>query len=195
MVAFLIIAPFWLAARYFLLNLKPETSTDQWQNISLVQEQTRQIANHLPVAQDKPVNQIIIPKIGVNAPIIESLNESYGLARGAWRLPQSSTPDEGGNTVITGHRFQYLPPNNVTFYLLDKLEIGDIISIIWQQKEYYYKVIATKIIKPEDLSILASSEKNILTVFTCNPVFSMKERLVVIAELIEETRADAEKID
>ena len=49
-------------------------------------------------------NRVIITKIGVNAPIVESKSAEYGLSKGSWRIPESSTPDKGGNTVITGHR-------------------------------------------------------------------------------------------
>jgi sortase A len=131
-------------------------------------------------------NRLIINKIGVNAPIVEAKDEKAGLARGAWRLPESSTPDKGGNTVITGHRFKYLPPNNLTFFLFDKLAAGDIISVIWQNKEYYYRVKEIKIIPPTDLSILDPSDKPVLTLFTCHPVYSTEKRLVIVAETVEE---------
>ncbi|MCU0679516.1 MAG: sortase [Planctomycetes bacterium] len=117
---------------------------------------------------------------------MEAKDEKAGLARGAWRLPESSTPDKGGNTVITGHRFKYLPPNNLTFFLFDKLAAGDIISVIWQNKEYYYRVKEIKIIPPTDLSILDPSDKPVLTLFTCHPVYSTEKRLVIVAETVEE---------
>ncbi len=131
-------------------------------------------------------NRIVIAKIGVNAPIIESTNGDSALSQGAWRIPESSTPDKIGNTVITGHRFKYLPASNLTFYLFHKLEKGDIVSIIWQKKNYYYKINEIKIVNPKDLSILEKTEKSILTLFTCNPIYSQKNRLVVIGELIED---------
>jgi len=129
----------------------------------------------------KSGDRIIIPKIGVNAPIIESKNEKDGLNRGAWRLPDSSTPDKGGNTVITGHRFKYLPPNNLTFFLLNKLVKGDRIQINWQGKVYDYLVDSTKIVPAAETSILAPSAEPLLTIFTCDPIFSTKNRLVVLA--------------
>ncbi len=131
------------------------------------------------------INRLIIPKIGVNIPIIESTDPVYGLNHGAWHVPESSTPPQGSNTVITAHRFKYLPPSNLTFYLLDKLQIGDIIGIIWDDKEYYYQVQKTKIVPKNDISILENSPKSILTLYTCDPIYSQKNRLVVIANLID----------
>ena len=131
-------------------------------------------------------NRVIIAKIGVNAPIIDSASEDLALSRGAWRIPGSSTPDKAGNTVITGHRFKYLPPSNLTFYLFNKLKTGDIVSVIWQKKDYYYKIKEIKTVNPRDLSILEKTEKPTLTLFTCDPIYSQKNRLVIIAELIKD---------
>jgi len=139
-----------------------------------------------PPIKNEKINRIIIPKIGVNAPIIETADEQYGLDRGAWRVPNSSTPNRGGNMVITGHRFKYLPPNNLTFYLFYKLKIGDIASVIWQEKTYYYRIKEIKIVSNTETSILSPAEESILTIFTCDPIYSTKNRLVVISELIED---------
>lgn len=130
-------------------------------------------------------NRVIIAKIGVNAPIIDSANGDYALSKGAWRIPESSTPDTGGNTVITGHRFKYLPPSNLTFYLFHELEAGDTVLIIWHEKKYYYKVKEIKTIAAHDLSILKQTKEQVLTMFTCAPIYSQKNRLAVISELIE----------
>ncbi len=132
-------------------------------------------------------NRIFIPKIGVNAPIIISHNEKYGLSKGAWLYPQTSTPDKGGNTVITAHRFKYLPPNNLTFYLIDKLIPGDIITVLWQEKYYHYKVRETRIVDKHDTSVLNPSQKPILTIFSCHPIYSTKNRYVVISDLLNTT--------
>ncbi len=133
--------------------------------------------------QQNKNNYLIIPKINVNIPIIESRDPAYGLNHGAWHMPESSTPPNGGNTVITGHRFKYLPPSNLTFYLFHKLNPGDIIAIIWDNKAYYYTIKKIKTIPKNDTSILAKSQKPILTLFTCDPIYSQKNRLVVIATL------------
>ena len=137
-----------------------------------------------PAAVDAP-NALIIPKIGVNIPIIESEDEKYGLSRGAWRLPKSSTPEENGNMVLTGHRFKYLPPSNLTFYLLHKLEAGDIVSVVWNNKTYYYRVKEKKVVSADDTSILKQTKKPTLTIYTCDPIYSTKNRLVIVAEQIQ----------
>jgi LPXTG-site transpeptidase (sortase) family protein len=126
-------------------------------------------------------NRLIIKSIGVNAPIVEAKGE-WGLDRGAWRMPESSTPDKGGNTVISGHRFKYLPPNNTTFYLFHKLKNGESIKVVWIGKEYEYRISEIKKVKKTDVSILDQTMYPVLTLFTCDPIYSQENRLVVIAK-------------
>jgi LPXTG-site transpeptidase (sortase) family protein len=142
-------------------------------------------AQMLPLAENLDLgNRLIIPEIGVDIPIVDSANSSWALNRGAWRLPETSTPEQGSNTAIAGHRFKYLPPNNLTFYLLDKLQAGDGFVVIWSGKEYDYQVVGSKIVLPTEVSVLAPTEKPTLTLITCDPIFSQQNRLIVTAELV-----------
>ena len=134
---------------------------------------------------DRSVNRVIIEKIGVNAPIIESDSAKEGLDKGSWRMPQSSTPAKGGNTVLTGHRFKYLPPHNLTFYLFHELEAGDEVLVIWEKRDYYYRITESKIVPATEVSILDPTEDPILTMFTCDPIYSTKNRLVIVSILEE----------
>lgn len=183
--AYLIIFPFYPKIKYKLSYDTPKIAADA-KNEEKVKEKTKEIINSLPESEYAvSPNRLIITKIGVNAPIVEAQNEQYGLSKGAWRVPDSSTPDKGGNTVITGHRFKYLPPNNVTFYLFDKLEAGDLVSLIWEKEDYLYKIKETKIVPSTEMSVLAQTDESILTMFTCHPIYSTEKRLVIVAELIK----------
>lgn len=205
-IIYLIVLPFYPDIKY-RLSRQGESQQIDWRDFEIVKQKTNEIIkNELPILENNQNNQkeetvknfnlpqtkieqsnrVIIAKIGVSVPIINSADGNYALSKGAWRLPKSSTPDKAGNTVITGHRFKYLPPSNLTFYLFHKLEKGDIISIIWQKKNYYYKIKEIKTVDPKDLSILEKTEKPTLTLFTCNPIYSQKNRLAIIGELIED---------
>lgn len=126
-------------------------------------------------------NRLVIPKIGVDVAIVVSPNQEEALAKGIWHIPGTSFPDRGSNTVLSGHRFRFLSGNR-TLYLLDKLEKGDPIIIYWKGKEYDYVVTAEKIVGPRAVEILDPTDKPRLTIFTCSPLFSTKERLVLIAK-------------
>lgn len=127
-------------------------------------------------------NRLVIPKIGVDVEVVEGQDER-ALWRGIWHLPQTSSPDRGGNTVLTGHRFQYLAGPR-TLYLLDQLVEGDLIIIYWQGVEYDYRVFGRRVVNPDAVEILDNTPKPQLTIFTCTPVFSTKQRLVLFAEPI-----------
>jgi LPXTG-site transpeptidase (sortase) family protein len=135
---------------------------------------------------DTTPNSVKIAKIGVNMPIIKSESSEYGLSKGTWLVPNTSTPDQGGNTVLSGHRWKYLPPSKLTFYLLDKIEAGDIISVTWEGQDYYYRVRETKIVGKTAVHIQDPTDEPVLTLFTCHPVYSTENRLVVIADLTTE---------
>ncbi len=135
------------------------------------------------LAAKKNVNKIVIPKMGVDSEVLEGNSEDI-LWKGIWRMPIGSTPNQGGNTIITAHRYLHRPPSPKTFYLIDKLVKGDIITVYWEGVKYEYKVSETKIVEPEDISILHNTSDDRLTIFSCTPLFTSKQRLVVIAEKI-----------
>jgi len=195
--------PFWPAIKYSLFPPKqiaqeeipgvPETQTiieeektqTEQTNTENTQNQTQTPAT-APVTDNSNTNTtnlLIIPSINVKIPIVEGTDEK-ALNKGAWRLPETSTPDKGSNTVITGHRWLYRPPSQKTFYLLDKVEVGDIFQIIWDGKEYNYKVIGVSVVLPTDVWVLNPTEKSVVTLITCTPLFSTTHRLVVKGELI-----------
>lgn len=126
-------------------------------------------------------NQLVIPSMLYDQPIIEGAT-IRALHYGPWRLPAGSTPDKGGNTVIAGHRFTYTNPRG-TFYSLDKVKVGDQIAVYWQSHKYRYQVTLTEIVPPTDIAVVEQTTQPQLTLFTCTPLWSPKDRLVVIARL------------
>src|SRR4030042_4499442 len=183
--------PFYPDLRYKLFPPQPQAAGQETgeQSVALIaQSSAPAVASSSLTAGQKEEgtrgNYLIISKIGVDIPIVDSDNSAWALNRGAWRLPETSTPDKGSNTAIAGHRFKYLPPNNLTFYLLDKLVAGDTMQIIWEGKVYNYSVTESKIVAPTEVSVLSPTARSIITLITCDPVFTQKNRLIVIGELI-----------
>lgn len=123
-------------------------------------------------------NRLMIEKIGVNVPINEG-NDLSALNNGSWRRPNTSTPSDGGNTVIVGHRFTYT--GNDIFYHLDKVSLGDNIRVWWQGKSFDYTVRTVEEVEPTAIEIEAPTENEQLTLYTCTPLWSAKNRLVIVA--------------
>lgn len=132
--------------------------------------------------------RILIPTIGVDMNVVENeLNEKKALDKGAWLIPGSEIPGENmgyNNTVIAAHRYQYKSGPR-TFYYLDKVKVGDTVVLERKGVMYRYKVYETKIVPNTAVEILNNSPELILTLFTCHPLYSSKERLVVLAKLEE----------
>lgn len=123
---------------------------------------------------------LVVPSIDMEEAIYEGAN-AWMLHYGAWRLPYTSTPDKGGNTVIVGHRFTYSNPKGV-FYYLDKIQVGDPISIYWQGRRYEYTVVSTSVVPATDLAVEANTATPRLTLYTCTPLWTAQNRLVIVAE-------------
>ena len=132
---------------------------------------------------EQQAGRLIIEKIGVDMPISALANSDAALNIGAWLIPGTSHPDRSSNTVLAGHRYQHVTGPK-TLYFLDKVEAGDEIVVYWKGRTYTYEMSGSKIVLPTDLSVLNGTTTPVLTLVTCHPVFSTKERLIVTANLI-----------
>jgi LPXTG-site transpeptidase (sortase) family protein len=180
---YLILAPFLPEISYQLRNL---FGIKYKEEIVFLKDKEKNFDPREPRFQNEEItgNRLIIPSIGVHIAISEGVDES-ALSKGAWRRPNGSTPERGGNTVITGHRFQYLPPNNKTFYNLNKLEKGAKVFVFWNDKQYTYSVYESFIATPQQHEVEAPTSGNILTLYTCHPLWTADKRLVVRASLVD----------
>lgn len=129
---------------------------------------------------DRSYNHVVIPKISLDQQIWFG-DSPWLVNKGVWHIPGSSTPDKGSNTVLVGHRFTYKDP--AVFYHLDKISVDDKIMVVHEGKLYNYKVTETKIVNPEDTHVEGATEDKRLTLYTCHPIWSTRQRLVLVAEL------------
>ena len=138
--------------------------------------------------------RIIIPKINVTAPVITD-EKSYAndkvqvaLRRGVVQYGSASAdPGQIGNMVIVGHSSgQLWAPGDYKFVftLLEKLGINDRIFVDFKGKRYIYRVSATKVVPPTDLTVLRPTDEPVLTLITCTPVGTSRDRLVITAKQI-----------
>jgi len=133
-----------------------------------------------PIPQD---NRLVIPVIGIDEAIKESSNIGVINNGGTWRRPNTANPTEDNNTVIVGHRFY--GPDASTFYHLDKVNIGDQIAIYWEGKEMVYEVSEKKIVDASQVSIEAPTNEKQLTLYTCDPIWTAVNRLVIVAKPVD----------
>lgn len=133
-----------------------------------------------PIPEGK---RLVLPTIQLDEEVHEG-EKFWTLSKGLWRRPNTSTPDRGGNTVIVGHRFTYNGP--AQFYHLDKMQIGDKFPLYWEGVEYDYEVFDISVVSALEVSVESPTDDPILTIYTCTPLWSAKDRLVIKSRLLED---------
>lgn len=128
--------------------------------------------------------RVIIPALNLTSDIYEGLDETT-LNKGVWRRPLSATPDLEGNTVLAGHRFMYSTKPAV-FYHLDKVKVGDEVIVEWDNSSYVYRVEEIIVVKPDAIWVEDRENGYDLTLYTCTPLWTSNERLVLRALKVEE---------
>ncbi|MEM6998174.1 MAG: sortase [Patescibacteria group bacterium] len=132
-------------------------------------------------------NRIVIPSISLDSEIFSG-NASV-LSQGPWQRPNTNTPERGGNTVIAGHRFAYGSDGKWIFYHLDKIQPGERIGVYWEGVEYIYEVDDQSVVPPTAVEIEGPTDRDQLTLYTCTPLWTAENRLVVTARLVETNEA------
>lgn len=127
------------------------------------------------------VARLTIPKINLETFVLEGTSLGI-LKKGTGHFEETPLPGESGNSAIAGHRTMHGHP----FRHLDKLKNGNKILVQVKSEIFVYKVVEVKIIKPTNLSVIDQTESKRLTLTTCHPVGSARERLIVVAEIDEE---------
>lgn len=126
-------------------------------------------------------NTLLIPTLGLREKIHEGKDIST-VNRGVWRRPAASSPDHGSNTVLVGHRFTY--GGQSVFYNLNKINQDEEIIVYWGDRPYTYRVFEISVVPPDAIEIEGDTKDSILTLYTCTPLLTAKDRLVVKARLL-----------
>ncbi len=124
----------------------------------------------------------------ITAPTLPNLREGWTvvegvgsaqLRTGAGHLPTSPLPGMPGNAVISGHRTTYGAP----FNQLDELSPGDLVKVKTATGVHTYVVRQSIVVDPREVWVAEHRDGAWLTLTTCHPEFSARQRLVVFAEL------------
>ncbi len=141
---------------------------------------------------------IRIPRFGADyvKVILEGTDEDE-LVEGPGHYVDSAMPGEQGNFALAGHRVGKGSP----FLDLDQLQAGDPVVIETQDTWFVYRVLGAddpngvpgqQIVLPTDVSVIAPTPNGpltgptagaYLTLTTCHPKFSARQRLIVHAVL------------
>lgn len=146
-----------------------------------------------------PPTRIVIPSLGVDAPVVPVstfTKEVDGKAQAAWGVPDqlaagwhdtSAKLGERGNVVLNGHNTN----NGEIFRDLYTLRPGDRIIVHAEEISRTYAVSETLILpeagQPLEVRLanarhVMSTDDERLTLVTCHPYGSLRNRLIVIAK-------------
>ena len=132
---------------------------------------------------------LYVPKLRENAwatPILSGVADEQ-LNAGIGHFPANALPGNTGNFALAGHRMTYGKP----FTDIDKLEVGDEVIVETRDKFFVYRLVADEIVNPTDVWVLDDQPvtgvdgraNGIITLITCEPKWSTKQRWVWWGEL------------
>lgn len=150
----------------------------------------------IPIEENEPGDWLRIPSIGVMVPLVMSQTIADQdvldtLAEGAALYPNGIVPGRPGNTFIAAHSTgePWKGKYRFAFLKINELTSNNLIHADYKGTRYTYRIIETKIINP-DKTVLIESETQVprITLMACWPLWSTKQRMLVIGELANITK-------
>ena len=136
------------------------------------------------------VARLAIPSIDVDEIVVTGV-EVEDLRKGPGHYRTTPLPGQPGNAAIAGHRTTYGAP----FGRLNELAPGDEIIVETLQGTFVYRVLpggsafagrtpGHRIVAPTALEVLDDHGDNRLTLTSCHPKYSSRQRIIVHAALV-----------
>lgn len=118
-----------------------------------------------------------IPKLDSDLPVIEGTDEDE-LEKGVGHYKGTAYPLQNDQIVLSGHR-------DTVFRRMGELELGDVLTVQLSYGDFSYEIVDTKVVKADDLTIIApTAPDEVLTVTTCYPfsyIGSAPDRYIITA--------------
>lgn len=120
-----------------------------------------------PWADIHPIARLRIPRLEYDEIVLDDATPRT-LAFGPALVMSGAPLGKPGNVVLAGHRTSWFRP-------LEKIAQGDRIHIVWFDTrrvglyERTYRVDVIQIVEPQDLTLLAATSLDALTLVTCYP--------------------------
>ncbi|MGQ0831859.1 MAG: class E sortase [Microthrixaceae bacterium] len=136
------------------------------------------------IGEGDSLTRLTIPAIDVDVVVVEGTTMS-ALRAGAGHYPDTPLPCELGNVAIAGHRTTYGRP----FHNLDLLKPGAEITLTTPIGTCTYKVAQDPfVVSPTRTDVIANTpDEATLTLTTCHPKGSARQRLIIKATLDRST--------
>ena len=143
------------------------------------------VERRIPVGDG--LTTLTIPRLDVEVLVVEGTTPA-ALRAGAGHYIDSPLPGEPGNVAIAGHRTTYGRPLN----RMDELTEGDLVTLTTPFAVHTYRAVGDFdghanpwVVPPTDFSVVEQTPGNMLTLTTCHPKGSARQRLIMRFELVD----------
>ena len=175
----------YVAGQYWGMYRSQQNLEVEWQRQSATvsvpeKAPTSSVPGKAPTSSEHMLTRLEIPKIQMDAIVVEGASRRE-LSEGPGHMRETAQPGENGNAVITAHRDTF-------FRHIYELNKGDQIQVRRSGRSFTYEVTGKKIVMPEDISVIKSTNDPRLTLITCYPTYYIgpaPKRLVVFSKLVE----------
>ncbi len=138
-----------------------------------------------PPAHATTFATMVVPRWGSGVlPISQGTSKHDVLdALGVGHYEGTAMPGGVGNFALAGHRTTYGKP----FNRVEEIQLDDPVVIRTEDTWYVYRVTSTEVVLPTDVQVIApvpddpdaTPTEALLTMTTCHPMYSARERYVV----------------
>ncbi len=143
----------------------------------------------LPVDAGSVIAAMSIPRVELSAMVLHG-SDARTLQRGPGHLEHTALPGDSGNIVIAGHRDSFFRP-------LRNIGLGDDIFLETRDGRFHYRVTSIRVVGPREISVLAPTSAEVLTLITCYPFWVIghaPDRFIVRAARVDDGHASAELV-
>jgi sortase A len=140
-----------------------------------------------PVIRGEAIARLEIPRINEVQYVLPGVNID-DLKKGPGHYPDTPLPGQLGNASIAGHRTTYGAP----FFDVDQLQASDELIVTMANGDaFVYEVTFTEVVAATDYYVVATTDPSIaeLTLTSCHPKYTARERIVVHSVLNVEKSA------
>jgi len=120
--------------------------------------------------------KLVVPKLGYHAVVREGVGLDV-LTSGPGHYPGTAWPGKAGVVGIAAH--------NVYWIRFDQLRAGDRMVIQTRYGAFDYRITGSRVVRPDDTSVLRPELDRRLTLTTCWPLWAgelARERLAIFAD-------------
>ncbi len=142
---------------------------------------TAESSRHPPPDIGAAIAALSIPRVQLSAIVLHG-SDARTLQRGPGHLEHTAVPGDAGNIVIAGHRDSFFRP-------LRDIRLADDIFVQTRDGHYHYRVTSLRVVGPREVSVIAPTSEETLTLITCYPFWVLghaPDRFIVRAARVEE---------